>query len=186
MYAYIHTYIYISLSLSLSLCIYIYLTEKYITCSVLCGSYSVAKRWGGLRGGEFFGIAAVQQKLGPARPKVVPRLHEREIYGGTSPQDLPLWALISLSPYHLIPLSLYSLTPLIPYFPIPLSFCHFIDVDQLITRPTNHITMLAGKVVNGRVRLLTIAMAVSARSYCYGCGNENGRYTHLRIHAYMS
>ena len=60
------------------------------------------------------------------------------------------------------------------------------DVDQLITRPTNHITVLAGKVVNGRVRLLTIAMAVSARSYCYGCGNEKGRYTHLRIHVYMS
>ena len=32
----------------------------------------------------------------------------------------------------------------------------------------------------------TIAMAVSARSYCYGCGNENGRYTHLQIHVYMS
>ena len=52
----------------------------------------------------------------------------------------------------------------------------------------DHIAAISAgrKGRDGRVRLLTIAMAVSARSYCYGCGNENGRYTHLRIHVYMS
>ena len=45
---------------------------------MLCGSYSVAKRWG-IGGGESFWTAAVQQKLTPARPKIAPRLHETPI-----------------------------------------------------------------------------------------------------------
>ena len=45
---------------------------------MLCGSYSVAKRWR-VSGGRVFGIAAVQQKLTPGLPKIARRLGETPI-----------------------------------------------------------------------------------------------------------